>query len=526
MSISLLGIIGLQSYWIRQALQLSEENFNAGANDALNQVAEQLRKQEFTNIMLRVYADKDKNSFIHDSLSGEEHKKVKDKTQVLIELQKEADHLLDGHFVWVEDSMGEKEDSLFSRFSSINVEIDADKGKTTVQRRDSIVVSTIFEEFNNLRLKEKTINQAGELFLSTLVELKTSRLPIEDRIDSLEIDSLIGSALEAQGLYGMSYRFIVQTAPANRMVFLPTDRSLGKFLASRHHVALFAGLGLGEEQHLLRVYFPNQNMHTFRSIAWLAFASILFTGIILLCFWLSIRTIFRQKKLSEIKNDFINNMTHELKTPLATISLAADSLANPMVQANPGQITQYAEVIKEENQRMHRQVERVLQAARFGRQEIQLKEVAINMHELIKQVVRPIRLQVAEREGKLTLDLQAESSVLHADKVHLTNIISNLLDNANKYSYKAPEILVSTQQSGNFLEINVSDKGIGIHPREQKYIFERFYRVSTGNLHNVKGFGLGLSYVREIVQAHGGTISVRSAVGRGSTFTIKLPLKD
>ena len=225
-----------------------------------------------------------------------------------------------------------------------------------------------------------------------------------------------------------------------------------------------------------------------------------------------------------MKSDFINNMTHELKTPIATISLAADALNNPGVQENKAGIQRYTRIIKEENQRMNRQVERVLQAARFDRNEIDLKKERVNLHELISRAAEHVLLQVQDRAGKLTMELNAVSHELMADRVHLTNIIYNLLDNANKYSPEAPMIKVATSNTDHQVRVTISDKGKGISKADQQRIFTRFYRASTGNLHDVKGFGLGLSYVKETVEAHNGSISVSSKPGKGSTFEVTLPL--
>ena len=264
-----------------------------------------------------------------------------------------------------------------------------------------------------------------------------------------------------------------------------------------------------------------------REMSWMIIASIVFTTIIILAFAVTVRTLFNQKKLSEIKSDFINNMTHELKTPLATISLAIDALTNEKVIHDTDKIKTYSSMIKEENKRMNKQVEKILQAARLEKEEIKLSKVELDAHQVISKVADNILLQIQEKNGTLALKLSASNPVIEADEVHFSNIIFNLLDNAMKYSNDAPHIEVQTLNTGNgMLSIKIKDNGIGMDKETQSRIFEKFYRAHTGNLHNVKGFGLGLSYVKAIVDAHNGKIKVESVVGKGSTFTVILPTES
>ena len=261
-----------------------------------------------------------------------------------------------------------------------------------------------------------------------------------------------------------------------------------------------------------------------REMLWMIIASIVFTTIIILAFFVTVRTLFNQKKLSEIKSDFINNMTHELKTPLATISLAIDALTNEKVIHDTDKIKIYSSMIKEENKRMNKQVEKILQAARLEKEELKLNLQPLDAHQVIHKVADNFALQVQEKNGILELKLNATNPNIKADEVHFSNIIFNLLDNALKYSEGSPHITVETFKHGNgLLSISIKDNGIGMDKETQSRIFEKFYRAHTGNLHNVKGFGLGLSYVKAIVDAHEGKIKVESTPGKGSTFTITLP---
>lgn len=255
--------------------------------------------------------------------------------------------------------------------------------------------------------------------------------------------------------------------------------------------------------------------------------SVLFTIIIITAFYLTVRTMLRQKKLGEIKNDFINNMTHEFKTPIATISLAVDALKNEKVLQDRSKMSYFSAIIKEENQRMNRQVETILKASQLEKQEVELNIQPLHVHEIIKDVVDNFALQLQEKGGKAELMLNAGNDLIMADEVHFSNLVNNLIDNAVKYSKENIPLLlkITTQSNGKNLTVRVEDNGIGMSKETVKRVFERFYRAHTGNLHNVKGFGLGLSYVKTVVEAQGGEIKVDSVLGRGSTFVIELPLK-
>jgi two-component system phosphate regulon sensor histidine kinase PhoR len=227
-----------------------------------------------------------------------------------------------------------------------------------------------------------------------------------------------------------------------------------------------------------------------------------------------------------MKTDFINNMTHEFKTPIATISLATDSIVSPIILQSPDKIKRFVDIIRQENRRMNSQVERVLQMALIDKKEFQLRLESVDIHALIQQAVDNFSLQVERREGAIKSQLQAEQPIIEGDSTHITSVIHNLLDNANKYSPEKPQITISTRNVPMGLEITVSDNGIGISKEARKNIFDKFYRVSTGNIHDVKGFGLGLSYVKAILTAHKGLIDVKSEPGKGSSFIITFPLRQ
>jgi two-component system phosphate regulon sensor histidine kinase PhoR len=279
-------------------------------------------------------------------------------------------------------------------------------------------------------------------------------------------------------------------------------------------------------EEVLVIVVPQIKSYVFQSLGWMIAGAIIFTLIIITAFYLTFGTLLRQKKLSEMKTDFINNMTHELKTPLATISLAVDALKNEKVLSNPEKLGYFTGMIKDENKRMNKHVETILQAAQMDRKEIQLNLKDVHVHEIIKHVLGNLELQLQEKNGKIDLQLNATNDLMEADEVHFTNLINNLLDNAVKYSKEeGVYIKISTRTVGKNIRMVVEDDGIGMSKETQARVFEKFYRAHTGNVHNVKGFGLGLSYVKTITEAHDGKIKVESVLGKGSTFTVDFPLK-
>jgi two-component system phosphate regulon sensor histidine kinase PhoR len=272
---------------------------------------------------------------------------------------------------------------------------------------------------------------------------------------------------------------------------------------------------------------PNIKSIVFNQMKWMIIGAIIFTLMIISAFYITVYALIRQKKLSEIKNDFINNMTHEFKTPLATISLAVDALRNNKVIEDKTRMDYFSGIIKEENKRMNKHVETILQAALMDRQEIQLHKSPLHVHDLIKDVISNFALQLKEIEGRIELHLNATNDLINGDEVHFRNLISNLVDNAVKYSKEKLVLRISTMNVNNHLVLKFEDNGIGMSKETVRRIFEKFYRAHTGNLHNVKGFGLGLSYVKTIIDAHGGRIKADSTPGKGSTFTLEIPvIKD
>ncbi|MBX3239546.1 MAG: HAMP domain-containing histidine kinase [Chitinophagaceae bacterium] len=282
--------------------------------------------------------------------------------------------------------------------------------------------------------------------------------------------------------------------------------------------------GLVAEEELW-VIVPNVRSILMPSLGWMIGGSVLFTLVICTAFFVTVRTMLMQKKLSEIKSDFINNMTHEFKTPLATISLAVDALNNEKVLESKDKMQYFRGIIKDENKRMNKQVETILQAALLDKEEVQLNLQPLGVNEVIDNVVENFKLQLDAKNGTIALSLNAKKDIIRADEVHFTNLISNLIDNAVKYSREEGlHLSVSTQNAGNNIRIRIEDDGIGMSKETLSRVFEKFYRAHTGNIHNVKGFGLGLSYVKTMVEAQKGKIKAESTLGKGSVFIIDFPL--
>jgi two-component system phosphate regulon sensor histidine kinase PhoR len=365
------------------------------------------------------------------------------------------------------------------------------------------------------------------------------RLPtIGQRFTAEEIKDKIQKAFNANNLKDVRFEFGISTLNYRGGIdyFEKRSDNFDAFYADTVHnfsyiAPLLAPTGTPGENlspdEILIVVIPAVKGIVLQSLRWNIAMAVLFSVIIIAAFYLTVRTMLRQKKLGDIKNDFINNMTHEFKTPIATISLAVDAMRNEKVLQDRDKINYFNSIIKEENQRMNRQVETILKASQLERQEVDLNLKPLHAHEVIKEAAGNFTLQLEEKNGRAELLLNAQNDLVDADEIHFPNLINNLIDNAIKYSGEnvPPLLRITTQSNTKNLEIIIEDNGIGMSRDTLKKIFERFYRAHTGNIHNVKGFGLGLSYVKTMVEAHGGRITVDSTLGKGSTFTIEIPLK-
>jgi two-component system, OmpR family, phosphate regulon sensor histidine kinase PhoR len=342
-----------------------------------------------------------------------------------------------------------------------------------------------------------------------------------------ELKEKIHNAFVANGLKHVDFEFALI---ANHSAELMSARFWDEVQDTVHNKQKITPVATGSDldglmpSEAISILVIDFEKELYQSLTWMIAGAVIFTIIILAAFFITIRTLLTQKKLSEIKSDFINNMTHEFKTPLATISLAVDALKNEKVQHDKEKMQYFSGIIKEENKRMNKHVETILQAALMDKQELKLNFKPLHAHEIISRVVDNFRLQLEEKQGKIELTLNAKEDKVNADEVHFTNLVSNLVDNAIKYSKESLHIRVYTHCTHRHFIFRVEDNGIGMSKESVKRIFEKFYRAHTGNIHNVKGFGLGMSYVKTVVDAHKGKIRVDSTLGRGSVFTVEIPI--
>lgn len=476
MSVALIGVISLQVYWIGWNIRLNELKFDKDVYDALNKVASRLQYYEIKRVQDAINdSSKQGNSAANKNLR---------------EAAKYIENGFSTRRVGVNDSLP-----------------------------NPIGAGSTFED---------NIQRWEYMMVLQLIDAK----PLAEKISLDLLNRSVQEEIESRGIKSM-YQYGVYSTARNSYVIVNdhyvvedngpqvSHGGAPTLFNSPYKVALFTQDI--ESPGYLSLYFPNRTRLVLESVLGTLALSIIFTGIILYCFWYTIMVIYRQKQLSEMKTDFINNMTHEFKTPIATISLAADSINSPMVLNSPDRIKRFVDIIRQENLRMNSQVERVLQVAVIDKKDFELAMGELNMHEVIQQAVDNFSLQIEKREGQLRTDFQAEKPVIEGDSTHIASIIHNLLDNANKYSPDKPNITVSTRNVPMGLEITVQDHGLGISKEARKNIFDKFYRVHTGNLHDVKGFGLGLSYVKAIMTAHKGLVDVRSELGKGSSFILTFP---
>ncbi|TXF76122.1 sensor histidine kinase [Chryseobacterium sp.] len=361
----------------------------------------------------------------------------------------------------------------------------------------------------------------GEFNSRSFVQLVGENIPIAKRVDRRILDSVLTKELKMKGL---STKFGFAVLDRNNK---PTKIVNGVYLdqkdKSNYTYPLFTDRD-DRTLYSLALVFPRKDSLLAKNNLPMLLGTFMSLLTILGIYIISINYMMRQKKIAEVKTDFINNMSHEFKTPLATISVATDSLANDKIATNPEKVKYYSHLIKQENQRMKKQVENVLNMSKLERNEVKLFLKETNVRELIKGITESFILIVAQRNGKLIQNFTAEEYIFKIDEFHIANALVNLLDNANKYSPDAPEITITTRNEGNFYVLEIADKGMGMETDNKLKIFEKFFREETGNIHNVKGQGLGLSYVKKIIELHKGQVIVESHKGKGSTFTLKIPM--
>lgn len=466
-SAALVGVILIQFFWVKAALILSENNLDRDVNEALNRVAEKIdNSAKFRKII--------------QSLS----------------FQKLND----------ENDLVESIDEVFENIpgtSSINLQ-GVDKSDIAQNLNKSL------KQFYQRRLKVVD-SIVKELMMTDFFTFQS----IEDRLADVNLDSLIQSELEFKNIKTPFEYGIYEKQQLTQVKSRNFDPELAEYKTMLFRYDVMS------PPVWLYLYIPKKKSFLYQSIQWLMVLTFLFILIIVVTFLMTVDQMLTQKEISRIKTDFINNMTHEFKTPIATISLATDAMSNPKVLEDPMRLRKYVNMIRDENKRMNQQVEQVLRVALLDKKHLQLKLESIDLLELCEEAVKHMKYQIENRSGNIKVVNSSENTRIFGDREHIKNVIINLLDNAIKYSFDILDIEIEIfMPNPKQTAVSVKDKGIGMSKDVVKKIFDRFYRQTTGNIHDVKGHGLGLSYVSEILRLHNASIQVHSVPNEGSTFTI------
>ncbi len=369
---------------------------------------------------------------------------------------------------------------------------------------------------------EKT-GDKSTVFEDIASEMRQVNVPLEKRIQPQTIDSLLALELANNGI-NLNYSYKISSVQDDSIIFTKASVNNVVFIPAITYKTLLFSKDLVRDAGYLTITFPKKNTLILNNMGSVLFSSAGLLLILAASFIYTVSSILRQKKVSEMKTDFINNMTHEFKTPVATIMIASEALKDPEINENKARVNKLASIIYDENIRLGNHIERVLNIAKIEKDDVKLEQEPQDVNDIITNVVDSMSLQLDKKNATVTLALNAIKSTIIADELHLSNVIFNLIDNANKYSPNHPEIKLSTENIGEKIIIKIADKGIGMNRDQQKKIFEQFYRIPTGNLHDVKGFGLGLSYVSNMVKRMNGSINVRSEKDKGSEFEIKFTL--
>ncbi|MFN3997437.1 sensor histidine kinase [Algoriphagus sp.] len=555
MSLASFGLMGFQYYWVRNAVRINQERFDQNVLQVLSSTIAELEKEETSNVLLsQLMQDSALQQTIFkkidpielqlqtsprytrpsviDTMLALPAPQVSETFRRMMSVRGVDISELENFFTFMTPEIAS------SMFTPDEMEVllqekerqleYISKSQGFLQRRRQSR-SEYLEFRTEINLSDDALdkilktNLKIELMNQAFAELAEGHQAILDRLDTGSVKQMLRKRLLEKGIsedfeLGLlnDKEEIVSIGQVTDVLRLKTYGVQAK---------LFPNDILGKD-HFLFIFFPEKNNHVIRQV-WLPIvSSIVFIFVIIFCFIYAIKVIIRQKELSKIKNDFINNMTHEFKTPLATVSLAVEALQDPELSNQDKFRTRYLGIIKDENKRLVSQVEKVLQAAALDKKDFQLKIEPINLTELLESNVEHICLQVENRGGKINFINKLRDGEIEGDAFHLTHIFNNLLDNANKYSKENPLIRVEAWEEGDQVLVSIQDQGIGLNKEAIKKIFDKFYRVPTGNVHDVKGFGLGLSYVKTMVEAHKGEIHVQSEPGKGSTFTINLPKKQ
>lgn len=500
-SLAIIVLIWFQVYWIRKDFKIREELFKGKVDEALNRTNSKLARLD------------PRSNYI----------KTTQRTQGIYRPNYKGDNKL-GFSVKSElnvDSNGHQfslltNDDLTSD-SAIKFDASAKSFLKYIREQQSQIQSS-----SNTDLFNQSMGGSSLFDISTTTNYYLDR---KQKTDTLLLDSILSSELAKEKITAKYTYYLTSLFPGSpHHRNLNQAESISDSLGIEHYMINLAPDNTFSDPEYLIVYFPTQNRDVFKQMWPFLITSIVVILILTFSFYYIMANNLKQKKLSVIKNDFISNMTHEFKTPISTISLASEMLDDESIAQTPEKKHRYLKMIRDENKRLSVLVESILQTSILDKGEFKLKLSEVDVHEIINTAINNTHLLIGQRKGSVQTYLKAQKFKLQADRVHLTNIIFNLIDNAIKYSLDVPEITISTYNTAEGIMIQVKDNGIGISKENQRKIFDKFYRVPTGNVHNVKGFGLGLSYVLAVVLKHHGTISVNSEVNKGSTFNVHLPI--
>ncbi len=509
MGLSFLSLLYLQVSYIEEMVKMRKEQFDESVKRSLYAASHNLELNETARYLESDIANTERQEALMAQTDVQQDT-----------LQGDGQGVVQVHQSYTTSSADGKVQTLFQMKTFVidpatmpKAMISKKHGKTTIPQTAKNMLET---------LKNRYVYKKGlldEVVMNILYE--ASDKPLEERINFKLLDSDLKSELYNNGIE-IPYHFTVSTNDGREVYRCPEYEEKGR--GNTFSQILFRN-DPPSKMGMLKIHFPTMNDYIFSSV-WFMIPSLIFTFLLLITFIFTIYQIFRQKKLTEIKNDFINNMTHEFKTPISTISLAAQMLKDPVVAKSPQMFQHISGVINDETKRLRFQVEKVLQMSMFERQKATLKRKEIDANELIAGVINTFTLKVEKYNGGISSELNAENPMIYVDEMHFTNVIFNLMDNAVKYKRPDEDLLlkVCTWNENGKLYISIQDNGIGIKKENLKKIFEKFYRVHTGNLHDVKGFGLGLAYVKKIINDHKGTIRAESELGVGTKFIIVLPL--
>ncbi|MEL4007495.1 HAMP domain-containing sensor histidine kinase [Myroides sp. C2723] len=512
MSFSLIGIIIVQLYWIISSYKNNEEQFKYHVQQVIGNVANTLQQDEATEFY-RMYNQ------LRDSI-GTPPKQNELKQYYVVERNPMTNEQIVYSNILVLEDYNIKSSFFDKKSDSLKVKNFVSKRKTEIYKGDDF-------DRNNLKQNypDEVIEKTGDLdvldkaqfdiYFKDIVALRS----VDERISKAKLKELLEKELKQYGVnakfeFGVYNRGLATKIKSDEFEY-EDDSTYGVPVLVDNE---------NKSKYQLYITFPEKSKYLFSSLIGITFLSILFTIVIIAAYLNAINQLIKQKQISEIKTDFINNMTHEFKTPIATINLALDAIKNPKVINDPEKVDRYLQMIRDENKRMHAQVENVLRISKLERREFDVDKEAMDVHEIIEDAVEHVSLIIQDRGGEINLHLDARRSDVLGNDFHFTSVIVNILDNAIKYSADIPVIDVYTENVKEYILIKIKDNGVGMSKQAQKRIFDKFYREHTGDLHNVKGHGLGLAYVQQIVEVHNSQVYVESEKGKGSTFIIKMPL--